>query len=76
LLNRLQNGSHRGKGSEVDQSTHGRMESGRVRKEESYRTKNVWIVIFGEEKSCLWVEENCVFTEKSKNKNFKILLSF
>jgi hypothetical protein len=35
LLNRLQNGSHRGKGSEVDQSTHGRMESGRVRKEES-----------------------------------------
>jgi hypothetical protein len=30
LLNRLQNGSHRGKGSEVDQSTHGRMESERV----------------------------------------------
>jgi hypothetical protein len=35
LLNRLQNGSHRGKGSEVDQSTHGMMESGRVRKEEN-----------------------------------------
>jgi hypothetical protein len=30
LLNRKQNGSDRGKGSEVDQSTHGRMESGRV----------------------------------------------
>jgi hypothetical protein len=30
LLNRLQNGIHKGKGSEVDQSTHGRMESGRV----------------------------------------------
>jgi hypothetical protein len=29
LLNKLQNGNHRGKGSEVDQSTHGRMESGR-----------------------------------------------
>jgi hypothetical protein len=26
--------------------------------------KNVWIEIFGEEKSCFWVEENCVFTEK------------
>jgi hypothetical protein len=26
--------------------------------------KNVWIEIFGEEKSCLWVEESCVFTEK------------
>jgi hypothetical protein len=30
IVNRLQNGSHRGKGSEVDQSTHGRLESGRV----------------------------------------------
>jgi hypothetical protein len=29
---------------------------------------NVWIEIFGEEKSCLWVEENCVFTEKLLNK--------
>jgi hypothetical protein len=30
--------------------------------------KNVWIEIFEEEKSCLWVEENCVFTEKLLNK--------
>jgi hypothetical protein len=31
-----------------------------------YETKraNVWIEIFGEEKSCLWVEKNCVFMEK------------
>jgi hypothetical protein len=30
--------------------------------------KNVWIKIFGEEKYYLWVEENCVFTEKLLNK--------
>jgi hypothetical protein len=33
-------------------------------KRRELKTKNVWIEIFGEEKSCLWVEENCVFTEK------------
>jgi hypothetical protein len=31
LLNTFQNGINRGKGSEIDQSTHGRMESGRVK---------------------------------------------
>jgi hypothetical protein len=37
--------------------------------EKKRRIKNVWIEIFGEEKSCLWVEENCVFTEKLLNNN-------
>jgi hypothetical protein len=38
--------------------------------------ENIWIEIFGEEKSCLWVEENCVFTKKTpKIINNSIILS-
>jgi hypothetical protein len=33
-------------------------------KEETSRMKNVLIKSFGGKKLCLWVEENCVFTEK------------
>jgi hypothetical protein len=43
LLDRLQNGSHRGKGVAEDQSTHGRMGLGTVCKEETSRMKNVSI---------------------------------
>jgi hypothetical protein len=35
--------------------------------------KNIWTEIFGEEKSCLWVEENCVFTEKLLKNKIPIL---
>jgi hypothetical protein len=43
---------------------HGRMGLGTVCKEESSRIKNVSIVSSGGRKLCLWVEENCVPTEK------------
>jgi hypothetical protein len=56
----LQNGTSRGKGGAADQSIHGTMGLGRA----TLRVKNVSIVSSGERKLCLWVEENCVFTEK------------
>jgi hypothetical protein len=41
LLDRLQNGTHRGKGGEADQSTHGRIGLGTACKEETSRMRNV-----------------------------------
>jgi hypothetical protein len=41
LLNRLQNWSHRGKGSEVNQSTHGRIESGRAKGRRMYGSRSL-----------------------------------
>jgi hypothetical protein len=63
LLERLQNGTHREKGGTADQSTHGKFGLGTVCKEETSRMRNVSIEIFRGKKLCLWVEENCVFTE-------------
>jgi hypothetical protein len=62
LLDRLQNGTHRGKGGAADQSIHGRMGLGTAYKEETL--KNDSMVSSGGRKSYLRVEENCVFTEK------------
>jgi hypothetical protein len=64
LLDRLQDGTHRGKGGAADQSIHGRMGLGTVCKEEMLRMKNVSIMRSGGRKLHLWVEENCVPTEK------------
>jgi hypothetical protein len=64
LLDRLQNGTHRGKAGTADQSVHGRMGLGTACKEETSRIKNVLIQSSGGKKLCLLVEENCVFTEK------------
>jgi hypothetical protein len=41
LLDRLQNGTHRGKGSPAEQSAHGRMGLGIASKEETSRMKNI-----------------------------------
>jgi hypothetical protein len=41
LLDRLQNGTHRGKGDAVYQSIHGKMGLGTVCKEETLRMNNV-----------------------------------
>jgi hypothetical protein len=41
LLNRLQNGTHRGKGGAADHSIHGRMGLRTACKEETSRMKNV-----------------------------------
>jgi hypothetical protein len=59
LLNRLQNGTHKGKGGATDQSVHGLMGLGTVYKGETLRMENVSIVSSGGRKLCLWVEENC-----------------
>jgi hypothetical protein len=59
LLDRLQNGTHRG-----DQSIHGRMGLGTACKEETSRMKNVLILSSGGRKLCVWAEESCVCTEK------------
>jgi hypothetical protein len=64
LLDRLQNGTHRGKGGMADQSIHRRVGLGTAHKGETSRMKNVLIVSSGGRKLCLWVEENCVPTEK------------
>jgi hypothetical protein len=40
------------------------MELGRVCREETSKMGNVAIDSFGGNILCLWVEENCVFTEK------------
>jgi hypothetical protein len=65
LLDRLQNGTHRGKGDAADQSVHGRMGLGTACKDETLRMNNVSIVSSGGRKLRLWVEENCVFTKNS-----------
>jgi hypothetical protein len=63
LLDRLQNGTHRGKEGAADQSIHGRMGLGTACKAETSRTKNVSIDSSGGKKKSIWVEENCDFTE-------------
>jgi hypothetical protein len=64
LLDRLQNGTHRGKGGAADQSIHGRMGLGTAGKGETSRMKNVSIESSGGKELRLWVEENCVFSER------------
>jgi hypothetical protein len=64
LLDRLQNGTHRRRGGAADQSIHGRMGLGTACKEETLRMKNVSIVSSEGRKLCLWVEKDCVPTEK------------
>jgi hypothetical protein len=64
LLDRLQNGTHRGKGCVADQSLHGRMGLGASCKKETSRMKNISVESSGGKKICLWVEENYVFKEK------------
>jgi hypothetical protein len=56
LLDRFQNGTHRGKGGTADQSIHGRMGLGTACKEETLRMRNVSIVSSGGRKLHLWVE--------------------
>jgi hypothetical protein len=60
LVDRLQNGTLRGKGGPADQSIHGRMGLGTACKEEALRMKNISIESSGGKKICLWVEENCI----------------
>jgi hypothetical protein len=60
----LQNGTHSGRGGSADQSIHRRMRLGTVCKEETLRMKSASIMSSGGRKLCLWVEENCVPTEK------------
>jgi hypothetical protein len=58
LLDRLQNGTHRGKTGETDQSTHGRMGLRTARKEEISRMDGEF---WGKEMYIdIWVEENCL----------------
>jgi hypothetical protein len=64
LLDRLQNGTHRGEGGAADQSIHGKMGLRTECKEETLRIEDVSIVSSGGRKLCLWVEENCVPTDK------------
>jgi hypothetical protein len=64
LLDRLQNGTHRGKGGGADQSIHGRMGLWTACREETLMIKNVLIESSGGRKLCLWIEENCVPTKK------------
>jgi hypothetical protein len=64
LLNRLQNGTHRGKEGAADPSVHGRMGLGTACEERILRMKNDSIESFGGKKLCHCVEENCVFTKK------------
>jgi hypothetical protein len=64
LLDRVQNGTHKGKEGIADQSTHGRMGLRTAYKEETSRMKNVSIKSSGEKNLHLWFKENCVFTEK------------
>jgi hypothetical protein len=63
MLDRLQVGTHRGKGGATDQSIHERMGVGTACKGEAPRMKNISIESSGGKKICLWVENNCVFTE-------------
>jgi hypothetical protein len=63
LLDRLQNGTHKGKEGMADQSTDGRTGLGTTYKEETSRVKNVSIESSGGKKLHLWVAETCVFTE-------------
>jgi hypothetical protein len=65
LLNRLQNGTHKRKGGMEDQSAHGIMGLRTVCTKEASRMKNVLIKSSERYQFCLWVEENCIFTEKS-----------
>jgi hypothetical protein len=53
LLDRLQNGTHGGKGAAADQSIHGRMGLGTACKGETSRVKNVLIESSGGTKLCL-----------------------
>jgi hypothetical protein len=53
LLERLQVGTHRGKGGVADQSIHGRMGLGTVCKGETLRMKNVLIESAGRKKKML-----------------------
>jgi hypothetical protein len=55
LLNRLQNGTHRGKGGAADQLILGRMGLTTACKEETLRMKNVSIESSGGKQLCLWV---------------------
>jgi hypothetical protein len=64
LPDRLQNGTHKGKGGVADQSTHGRIGLGAAYKKETSRMKNVSVESSGGKKLCLWIEENCVSKEK------------
>jgi hypothetical protein len=58
LPDRLQNGTHKGKGGVADKSTHGRLGLGTTCKAETSRMENASV------KSSAGVEENCVFTGK------------
>jgi hypothetical protein len=60
LLDRLQNGTHRGNGGEADQSTHGRTGKGTACKQEVSRMRNILIESSGVKKKSLQVEENCI----------------
>jgi hypothetical protein len=73
LLNRLQNGTRRGKGDAANQSIHGRIGLGIACKEETSRMKNISNESSGGKKLCVWIEENCVFTEKSLYIRIKVL---
>jgi hypothetical protein len=65
LLDGLQNGTHRGKEGAADQSLHGRLGLGTEYKDVTIRMNSVSIQSSGGKKLCLWIEENCVFAEKS-----------